>query len=113
MEEERLVLLKEHKESQQKLNDVQSEKDEFSQKNAVLNKKVDIFQEELLELRDAVKESKEAMQKEQDKAAAIAEKANQRIQGRRPQSKAGASTSSIAVAKKPASLKFKQDGAVA
>ena len=61
MEEERLVLLKEHKESQQKLNDVQSEKDDFSQKNAVLNKKVDVFQEELLELRDAVKESKEAM----------------------------------------------------
>ena len=52
------------------------------------------------------------MLKEQEKAAAAAEKATNRIQGRRPLSKAANSSSTnTSAAKKATTLKFKQDGA--
>ena len=59
MEEERLVLLKEHKESQEKLTDIQTEKDGLTQRNAELTSKVEIFEKELVGLREEFKESKE------------------------------------------------------
>ena len=59
MEEERLVLLKEHRESQGKLTDMQTEKDELTQRNAELTAKVEMFEKELQTLRDEFKESKE------------------------------------------------------
>ena len=55
MEEERLVLLKEHRESQEKLTDMQTEKETLSQRNADLTSKVDIFEKELVMLREDVK----------------------------------------------------------
>ena len=61
MEEERLVLLKEHKESQQKLTDMQIEKQELTEKNTDLTSKVEIFEKELINLREDFKESKELM----------------------------------------------------
>ena len=64
MEEERLVLLKEHKESQEKLTDMQGEKQELADKNQELTSKVEMFEKELVTLREDVKESKEQMQKE-------------------------------------------------
>ena len=64
MEEERLVLLKEHKESQEKLTDMQGEKQELADKNQELTSKVEMFEKELATLREDVKESKEQMQKE-------------------------------------------------
>ena len=59
MEEERLVLLKEHKESQEKLTDMQIEKDGLTQRNTELTSKVELFEKELLGLREDFKESKE------------------------------------------------------
>ena len=61
MEEERLVLLKEHKESQQKLTDIQIEKQELTEKNTDLTSKVEMFEKELITLREDFKESKEQM----------------------------------------------------
>ena len=61
MEEERLVLLKEHKESQQKLTDMQIEKQELTEKNTDLTSKVEMFEKELITLREDFKESKEQM----------------------------------------------------
>lgn len=114
MEEERLVLLKEHKESTARITEMQTEKDELTQRNAELTAKVEMFEKELLTLRDEFKESKEQMLKEQEKAAAAAEKAANRIQGRRPLSKAANSSSTnTSITKKPTTLKFKQDGAQA
>ena len=75
MEEERLVLLKEHKDSQEKLTDLQTEKEQLVDKNQGLQSKVDVFEKELLTLRTDFKEVKEQMQKEQEKSAAAAEKA--------------------------------------
>ena len=61
MEEERLVLLKEHKESQLKLTDMQVEKQDLTAKNNDLTSKVEIFEKELITLREDFKESKEQM----------------------------------------------------
>ena len=61
MEEERLVLLKEHKESQQKLTDMQVEKQDLTAKNNDLTSKVEMFEKELITLREDFKESKEQM----------------------------------------------------
>ena len=61
MEEERLVLLKEHKESQLKLTDMQVEKQELTAKNTDLTSKVEMFEKELITLREDFKESKEQM----------------------------------------------------
>ena len=108
MEEERLVLLKEHKDSQEKLTDLQTEKEQLTDKNQGLQSKVDVFEKELLTLRTDFKEVKEQMQKEQEKSAAAAEKAAQRIQGRRPLSKAGG-TGGVSSARKSSGLRFKTE----
>ena len=71
MEEERLVLLKEHKESASKLEAVEKEKSaletekgDLATKNEQLLAKVGIFEKELETLREEVKQSKEQMLRE-------------------------------------------------
>ena len=85
MEEERLLLLREHKESTEKFTELESEqsswkteKEDLSKKNDDLRDKVTVFEQELVTLRDQVQQSKEQMQREQEKAALAIEKANRR-----------------------------------
>ena len=104
MEEERLLLLREHKESAEKQEEMdqarvewETERTDLTSKNGTLVKQVALFETELGTLREEVKNSKEQMQREQEKAALAIEKANRR----RP-----AVTSAATAAKKSAALKF-------
>jgi len=85
MEEERLVLLREHKASKEKFEELeqervqwQCEKTDLTGRNQQLDAKVALFTKELSGLRDEVQQSKEQMQREQERAALAIEKANRR-----------------------------------
>ena len=82
MEEERLLLLREHKESREKFEGLEkekiewdSEKSDLTERNEELTQKVSLFENELSSLREEVLTSKEQMQREQEKAALAIEKA--------------------------------------
>jgi FtsZ-binding cell division protein ZapB len=61
MEEERLVLLKEHKNVQDQIEELNREKEEVKEENMRFKAMVDLFDEELKGLRDEVKENREKL----------------------------------------------------
>ena len=64
MEEERLVLLKEHKQATESIEKFQKENIDLNQRNEGLNAQISTFEEELQKLRDEVKEGQEQAEKE-------------------------------------------------
>lgn len=62
MEEERLVLLKEHKDVQDQVETLKKEKEEALEDGVRFKAMVDVFDEELKGLRDEVKENREKLQ---------------------------------------------------
>ena len=68
MEEERLVLLKEHKESQEQFESACQKRDELVEQNDTLRGQLTVFERELLSLKDEVS-SAQKQQKENNNAA--------------------------------------------